>query len=263
MAKNVRHVLLSFVGVTLLSGCLPSALKEELPDTFAFSRSDLRELLQPINGKYKEVQTRIDYLFSAEGWADYMDALVRAGKIVRPKKMPEVKGRVGVIYSCYSERGDIDIGSCKTGKDLSGDKVLQITSINPLLGTENAGREALVPFSVRDVMLEIVTIDPNQSDELRRAYFFGEPRFDLIYLAKLGYAIKQTKEKVKRGGKNALDIKELAEASKFVVNFLKLLADLGDGTADILEQATRALRTPDLGTINHSSHVWKNGSAGV
>lgn len=262
MAKNARQVLLSFVGMTLLSGCLPSALKERLPETSASSRGDLRQLLQPINGKYKEVQTRIDYLFSEEGWADYMDALVRAGKIDRPKKMPKVKGKVGVIYFCYSEKGDVDTSSCETGKDLSGDKVLQITSINPLIGTENAGREALVPFAVRDVMLEIVTIDPNQSDELRRAYFFGEPRFDLIYLTKLGYAIKQTKERVKRGGINAFDIKELAEASKFVTNFLKLLADLGDGTADILAQATRALRNPDLGTISHS-RIRRNGSAGV
>ena len=188
--------------------------------------------LKPINKKLSAVQDKIDSLYSQDGW----EKLVSQHPDVFKGIKPEVKGRTGVVFYCYSPGGVVDAESCETGKERSGKDILKVISIAPLI--EAGG--VLVPFVVRDTFVEIVTVDTNQVDVLKQVYFFGEPRFDMVYLTELGMAILNAQAQLFTG--NIRVIADVPESVIFVTTFLRLLFDLGEGGVEILNRATEALK---------------------
>lgn len=199
---------------------------------------DLKALLSPINEKINKVNETIEQLETEEGWAEFQEEFPYTDEF--KGKKPNFKGRAGVMFFCYSEHGIVDKKSCKRGEELgSGKGTMKMISIAPLI--EETGK----PFVVREAMSEIITIDPNQKDLIKQFYFFGDPKFDLIYLTKLGLAIKQAQNDMSNPLKAAKLAGTVPEALCFVKNFTSLLADLGEGATTILSQTTKALKNPD------------------
>jgi len=233
--------LILLIPLFLLSGCFSglnpvSVIKgvTSSPQPDSVGQFGLKEYLYPINKRFEEVQAKFDALYTDEGWAQ----LVQDDPETFKGKRPIVKGRSGAIYTCYSEAGTVSTDSCDVGKEADSEKkTLQIVSIAPLIELPNG----VVPYAVRKTMLEIITIDRNQERLLKRSYLFGDPKFDLIYMTKLGLAIKQAKA----NPYNLEVVKTLPTAVKFVAGFLKLLANLGEGATVYLGQVTEALKTPD------------------
>ena len=217
-----------------LSGCLTPGAAGQLAGmamggggSSGGTQYSLEEYVVPLNKKLAEIEKKL------EGLAE--------------KESKEIHGRIAAVYLCgFSEkdRGVVDYSTCKTGKTRGGDKIPYIISVEPL--TKDPGTGALVPLSKKDYMFEVATFDPNQPDPLKQLFFFGVrdkdgvPKYDLIFLAKAGMAIKQAKD---RGLSNP---KDAAIAIEFLVRFGKLMMDLGEGGGAILGKAMEALNNPNV-----------------
>lgn len=192
---------------------------------------DLQTYLRPINDQLSATQNRIDKLYSTQGWSQ----LVAKYPKVFKGRQPAIKGMTGVYFDCYSEGGVVDPSSCQQGKERGSSKAtLKVLSIAPQYDAGNR----LIPFAVRETMIEIATVDPNQPGT-NQVYFFGNPKFDLIYITRLSIAIKQAGFR-----RDVRSIGQVVEATRFTVAFLRLLTQLGSGGAEILKKTTGAFENP-------------------
>lgn len=186
------------------------------------SQFNLTELFDPINKKYVEVRKRID------------------------EKFPNKEGMIGAAFWEYSKKGKGSVVIANSDKE---DTKAEFT-IFALCPQTISGNGKLQNEIYKDDIIEIMTIDKKAKSPLKKVYMLGDNSFDLIYMTKLGLAIKQTKEKVSKGGLAAIGAaKDAKAAAEFTANLLGILGDMAKGGSKLMSQniamVTGALNNPD------------------